>query len=128
MRTGECALLVTEKLAFQQVFGEPGAVDCDKGLEPPITPVVNRPGEEFLAGTAFPEQENSGPRRGGFAGFRQNLTHRFAVAGDEAMAPAKFLSIELHVRSELGALEIFTHHQGEVFGIKWFRDEIVGTG
>src|SRR5690348_1644882 len=119
---------MTEKLAFQQVFGEPGTVDCDKGLEPPITPIVNRSGEEFLAGTAFAEQENGGPRRGGFARFRQNLAHRFAVAGDEPMATAKFLGIELHVRSELGTFEIFTHHQGEVFGVKWFGDEIIGTG
>ena len=52
--SGERSFHVAEKLAFQQVGGEGGAVDGDEGLAGPPAGVMDTLGEEFLAGAGLP--------------------------------------------------------------------------
>src|SRR6185437_2465161 len=47
------SLLVPEQLAFQKRLGQRGAVDDDQRLIDPATCAVQRPSNQFLAGTAF---------------------------------------------------------------------------
>src|SRR5271154_6525081 len=65
IRAGEGALFVTEQLALDQVLGQRSTVDVDPGPAAPIRSLVNRVGDEFLAGS-------------GFAGDQ----HAFGMAGD----------------------------------------------
>lgn len=51
--TGKGAFLVTEKLAFQQAFGERGAVDGYKGFIFPRGVIMDGLGKQFFAGAGF---------------------------------------------------------------------------
>ena len=50
---GEGALLVAEQLALEQRLGQGGAVDRDERLAPPGREVVDRLGDQLLAGARF---------------------------------------------------------------------------
>ncbi|MEY3459797.1 MAG: hypothetical protein RL215_2954, partial [Planctomycetota bacterium] len=50
---GECAFFVSEEFAFEQAFAEGGAVDANEGAIASSAAIVNLPGDEFLAATAF---------------------------------------------------------------------------
>ena len=49
---------------LQQVLGQRHAVDHDKRLVPPRTPLVDRVGEDLLAGAALAEEQHGGIRAG----------------------------------------------------------------
>jgi hypothetical protein len=128
VRPGESPFLVTEKFTLQQLFGEAGAVDGDKWLQSPVAPIMNRPSEELFAGAAFTEKQHGGFARGGFARFRYDLPHGFAVARDEAVAATELLGKEFNIGAKLRPFQIFFNHQREMFGIERLGDEIVGAG
>jgi len=48
------SLFMPEQLALQQFLRQTDAVDGDKGLAPPVAPIMNGAGENFLAGPALP--------------------------------------------------------------------------
>jgi hypothetical protein len=50
---GECPLLVTEQLGLDQSVGDGGAVDRDERPIPARTQVVDRSGDQLLAGSGF---------------------------------------------------------------------------
>ena len=50
---GEGALLMTEQLGFDEVARNRGHVDGDEGALPPLAVIVQRPGDELLAGARF---------------------------------------------------------------------------
>ena len=66
-RAGECAADVAEELAFEQAFAERAAVDADERPVAALAELVDRVGDELLAGAGFAEQQ-----------------HRRAAAGDLA--------------------------------------------
>ena len=57
---GKRPFLVTEKLAFQQRFGDGGAVDRHKGAGTSRPACVDGARNDLFAGAAFPEQQNIG--------------------------------------------------------------------
>ena len=58
-RAGERAFFVAEQFAFEQRFGNRGAVDADVIRVAPLAQTVQRAGDEFLAGAAFAENQNA---------------------------------------------------------------------
>ena len=74
--TGERAFFVTEKLAFQQVFGNGTAVDGDHLLLPPRAIFVHRLGDELLAGAALAGDQNRRVRAGDAADEFENFLQR----------------------------------------------------
>jgi hypothetical protein len=57
------ALLVAEKFVLQERLGYRGAVDGDEGAVAPRRQLVERAGEQLLAGAAFALQQNGGRGR-----------------------------------------------------------------
>ena len=57
-RAGEGAALIAEQLGLEQVFGDRGAVDGDEFALGARALVVDRAGEQFLAGAAGAEQHH----------------------------------------------------------------------
>ena len=45
-----------EQIALQKLFSKPDTVDSDKRFQPPVAPIVDRPGEDFLAGAALAQE------------------------------------------------------------------------
>ena len=72
---GEGAAAVAEQLAFEQVAGDGGAVEGDERLLGAVRVVVNRAGENLLAGAALAGDQNVdlGPRN--LSGVEHELTH-----------------------------------------------------
>jgi hypothetical protein len=64
LRNGSCkgALLMTEELSFQQIAGNGGAVDLNKGATVARTDIVNCLCDQLLSGTRFSLDQNSRTR------------------------------------------------------------------
>ena len=75
---GEGALFVPEQLAFEQRFGDGGAVDRDERLGLAQALVVQRLGDQVLAGAVFAFEQDGGGLAGGHAAHE---VHHFAHAG-----------------------------------------------
>src|SRR4030095_7312847 len=101
---GEGPAFVAEEFVLHETFGNGCAIQSDKRLRASIGKVVNGASEEFLARTAFTEQENGCPGRGHALELLANRLHggrvpddaRKAVAGGELLAedeifPQQFL-------------------------------------
>ncbi len=75
--TGKRTFFVSEQFAFQQIFGDGGAVDSHQALFRPWAQVMGGTREEFLASSAFPVNQD-GDFRGShpFDGLAQLLHHR----------------------------------------------------
>ena len=78
--TGVRSLLGTEKFAFDEVFRDGPAVDCDERLRGALAVAVHDVREEFLAGTGFARNEDGTGRRGDLVNRLQNLAHLGGVA------------------------------------------------
>jgi len=61
--TGEGTALVAEQLRLQHAFGKGGTVDLDERGIGATAVVVDEAGDEFLAGAAFPLDQDAGVRR-----------------------------------------------------------------
>ena len=81
-RAGERASFVAEQFAFQQLFGNGGAVDREERLLAAVAVMVNGAGDEFLAGAAFAGDERGGVAGGDLADELEDLLHRLAAADD----------------------------------------------
>ena len=79
-RPGERALLVAEKLAFNQVFRHGGAIDPDERGGGPGALPVKRPRHQFLARPALPGDQDGGLGAGDLADQQPQLFHRLAFA------------------------------------------------
>ena len=62
----ECALLMSEELAFDEGFGDCGAVDSDEGVFAPRAVLMNGTCDDFFAGAALAADENGGVAGGDF--------------------------------------------------------------
>ena len=66
-RAGEGAFFVAEEFAFDEVFGDGGAVDLDEGSAGAGALAIEGAGDQFLAGAAFAGDEDGGLGAGDFA-------------------------------------------------------------
>ena len=80
VRAGERAALVPEQLGFDQAVGHRGDVHRDERLRAPVAQLMDRPGDQLLAGAAL-----AGDQRGGRRGrdLREQL-----VDADHLLMPA----------------------------------------
>ena len=81
-RAGEGAAFVAEQFGFEQGFGNRGAVDRDEFATCPRAVVVDRAGEQFLAGAACTEQHYRDVGAGDAFDGSGDLEH-FGGAGDD---------------------------------------------
>ena len=70
---GEGALFVAEELAFEQRFGEGGAVEADERALPARAGIVDGPGDQLLADAAFAADQHGGAAGGGAGDFLLDL-------------------------------------------------------
>ena len=89
-RAGERAFFVAEQFAFQQLFGNGGAVDREERLFAAVAVMINRAGDEFLAGAAFAGDERGGVGGGDLADEFEHLLHRLAAADDAQLVILRF--------------------------------------
>ena len=82
---GECALLVAEEFALEQVGGHGGAVDLEEHLAGAARHLVREERQDFFAGAAFAEDEDWDVGAGDEHGLRLDFAHPFAGA-DEGVA------------------------------------------
>ena len=83
---GERAADVAEELAFEQAFAECAAVDADERAVAALAELVDRVGDEFLAGAGFAEQQDRRAAARDLAREAVDLHHRPAGADDARQA------------------------------------------
>src|SRR6185503_17469582 len=79
---GECALLVAKQLAFDQVLGDCRAVDLDERTLDPVRVVVDRVGNQLLAGPVFPLDQDIGVAGGDALDELEQLLHLLALSNN----------------------------------------------
>jgi len=79
-RAGERAAFMAEQLAFQQSFGNGGAIDGDERRVGPVAVLVKGAGDPFLAGAGFTADEHVDRLGGDAADFLVDFLHRVAFA------------------------------------------------
>src|ERR1700685_1003861 len=89
---GEGSHLVSEEFALQQIRRYGRAVHFQEGAMGPWRKLVNQAREYFLAGTAFPQQQNRYLDVRNQCRLRTNLFHRRA-GGYEEHVIAKFFDL-----------------------------------
>ena len=89
-RAGERAFFVAEQFAFQKLFGNRGAVHREERLFAAVAVMINRAGDEFLAGAAFAGDERGGVGGGNLADEFEHLLHRLAAADDAEFVILRF--------------------------------------
>ncbi len=87
---GERAFHVAEEFAFNEIFGQRGAVGLDKGLVGAVAVVVDGVGDEFLAGAGFAADEHAGLAFGDLGDLVVHNLHLVGVADDVGGAEAVF--------------------------------------
>src|ERR1035437_6764232 len=79
---GERAAFMAEEFALEQLFGNRGAIDRKKRLLATVAVMINRAGDEFLAGAAFTGDERGGVAGGHLTDELENLLHRLTATDD----------------------------------------------
>ena len=82
MGAGEAAFAVAEQLAFDEVFGDGGAVHLDEGLGGALADGVDGVGDQFLAGAAFAEDQHAAVGAGHQGELLAQRLHGNAFADD----------------------------------------------
>ena len=82
VRAGERSPLVPEQLALDQFPRQTGAMHCHQRLPRPRAELMNRPGDQLLAGAAFSGHEHRRLRRRDLAHRLQHLLHGRRFADD----------------------------------------------
>ena len=95
---GERAFLMAEQFAFDERRRKRGAVDPHQRARMPPAPLVQRPGEQFLAGSGRAEQQHARVRRRDLSQARQRESKRRTLADDvvEVVIALDFL-FQIHV-------------------------------
>ena len=106
-RAGERAFLVAEQLALQQRLRERGAVHRHKRAQPPGAGVVDRLGEQFLAGAGLAGDQHCRGSASATLGHRARIGQCGAGAGDEIEAVARrdVTAAPLRTDGAVGALD-----------------------
>src|SRR5205807_7466940 len=79
---GEGTALVTEEFAFQQGLRDGGTVDGNKGAIGAIAVLIDRTGDQFLAGARLAADENVNRLGGDAANLLVDCLHGAAVADE----------------------------------------------
>ena len=83
--SGETALLVPEKLAFEQRLGDGSAVDRHEKFLAATAIVMNGAGDEFFARSALARDHHRGLAMRDAADHLENLLHRLRLADDAVL-------------------------------------------
>ncbi len=126
-RAGEGAALVAEQLGLQQGLGDGGAVDGDE-LALAAALLVNRAGEQFLAGAGRAEQHDRYVGGGDALDGLADLQHLRSGADDRAehLAAAGLLEPAV-LRLDVGDVEGAGDDQAELVDVDRLAVEIVGA-
>ena len=81
-RASECAFLMAEEFAFDERRRKRRTIDPHERAGMPAAPFVQRPGEQFLAGSRRAGQQHARVRRGNLSQARQRHSQRRALAND----------------------------------------------
>ena len=129
---------VSKEFAFEQLVGNGGAVDFDKGTVFAVTAIVDGSGDEFFARSGFARDER-GSGDGGYGLRSLEDLLEFGTGSDDLIAFAKFVSVELvfapqilNFSPQLGvfleclihAVEFFKAEFDFVFDIKVFFNKV----
>ena len=90
---------MAEQLALGQVFGEGAAIDGDEGHVGALALLPEHPGDEFLAGARFAEDQHGNVVRGDLGDLRVDLGHhrRFADQNRRSLGGLNARLIYAHV-------------------------------
>ncbi len=107
LRAGEGPLLVAEQLRLDQVLGDGGAVDLDERALGALAVVVDRVGDELLAGAVLPLDEDVGVAPRHALDQLEHLVHLLALADDvaELEAPLQLLLEQQVLADQVAALD-----------------------
>ena len=102
--------LVAEQLAFDERRRQRGAVDPHQRARMPAAALVQRPGEQFLAGSGRAEQQHVRVRRRDLRQPRQREPQRRAFADDVVeVVIALDLLFQIHVVGLEPGVQLFDH-------------------
>ncbi len=111
---------MAEKLTLQKTFWKGGTACGNEGFVPPLTLMMNSPGNDFLACTGFSNNEHGGRRRGyGFNQFKY-LEHLRAF-GDNPLEAVPVLN--LPPQRDVFLDEVMMVHQVFYEKLNFFRTE-----
>ena len=82
--SGKVPLFVSEKLAFNQIGRQRGAIDLNQRAVFISAGVVHGPGNQFLAGAGLPRDQHGGVGRCHLFHFEKSVFERIAVADNRA--------------------------------------------
>ncbi len=99
-RAGERAFFVAEEFAFDEVFGNGGAIELDERGGGALALAIQGAGDQFLAGAAFAGDEDGGLGAGDFADELAQVFHRGALAEQFVAALVLFGVAEILVDLE----------------------------
>src|ERR1700728_5178943 len=83
VRASECALLVTEEFALQQIRRDSRAVDLEEGTMRALGQLVDQPPQNFLAGSALAQEKHGNIYIRHECGLGANLAHGGAGSDEE---------------------------------------------
>ena len=127
-RTGEGALLVAEELALQEVFRHPADVDGDEWAAALGARAVDLPGDDLLAGTALPGDEDDG---GGVADPVDDLLDPLdgGALPDEDRSPivSSEPALALHHVAQLLGIDELLEADDQLLGVERLDDVVLCT-
>src|SRR6185295_8388364 len=103
-RAGECAALVAEQLAFDQLAAERGAVHLDHRLAAARAAVVQRVGDQLLAGAALAADQHRHVGIGHLGDDIEDAAHARAAADDLLEA-----EVALHLLEQAAVIALQLH-------------------
>jgi hypothetical protein len=126
---GERALLVTEELALDQLARDRGAVHRDEGARAACAALVERLGDELLAGAALAADQHREIGLGDLLDRLEDLAHRAALADQVLEAVLALDPLEQHavLALKLGALERMSHHDAQLLVVEGLGQVVLGA-
>ena len=114
-RAGECALLVSEQFAFQQIFRNRRAVDLDERPGGALRVLVNGAGDQIFSDAAFAAEQHGGIGRRDALDQRQHGLHFVALRHDVVVgvAAAQRLAQRAIFFAQAVRIEFLANHQHE---------------
>jgi len=128
-RTGESPPFVAEQFTLQNTVGQGSAIDHHKGAIPAIAVVMDRPGHQFLACSAFTLDEHAGSGRSYTQGKVDDVTH---FSGDtdhtlHVVPPPEFVQEHFLLADEPFVLKDLSHNDLQLIHLERFRYIVEST-
>ena len=125
-RARERAAHVAEHLRLEQRLGNGADVERDEAVRPPRAVVMNRAGDDFLAGPGLAGDQDRAVRAGHRLEHVKERLHRPALSEDAAESIA-LLELRAQVRVlrlQPPLLERLVKHVHQLVELKWLRNEV----